>query len=224
VYYLPRRRNNFLSIGKLQQKNLTIVFKKDTCKVYHEKKGMIMSTQMSSNRMFIISAPVIVPECLKIEKCEDTKIWHYRYRHLNWKGLNILVKKGMVRDLPELHEIEAKCKDFLLGKKHREAIPKKEKWRASEKLELIHSDQCGPIKPSSNSGIRYFMTFTDDFNRKTWIYILKEKPRAFETFKLFKILVEKESGCLTKCLRSNRGGEYTSAEFNEFCSSNGIRR
>jgi len=68
------------------------------------------------------------------------------------------------------------------------------------------------------------MTFTNDFNRKTWIYILKEKSRAFEIFKLFKSLVEKESGCFIKCLRSDRGGEYTSAEFNEFCKSNGIRR
>jgi transposase InsO family protein len=138
--------------------------------------------------------------------------------------LNISMKKGTVRDLPELREIESKCQDCFLGKQHRETIPKIAQWRASEKLELIHSDLCGPIIPSSNSGSRYFMTFTDDFSRKTWIYILKEKSKAFETFKLFKILVKKESGCLIKCLRSDRGGEYTSAEFNEFCNSNGIRR
>ena len=34
----------------------------------------------------------------------------------------------------------------------------------------------------------------------------------------------KESECLIKCLRSDRGGEYTSTEFNEFCSTNGIKR
>jgi len=74
VNYLLGLRNNLLSIGQIQQKNLTIVFKKDTCKVYHDEKGMIMSTQMSTNRMFIISAPIIVPQYLKIEKCEDAKI------------------------------------------------------------------------------------------------------------------------------------------------------
>jgi len=41
---------------------------------------------------------------------------------------------------------------------------------------------------------------------------------------LFKVLVEKEYGCLIKCMRSDRGEEYTSIEFNDFCSSNGIRR
>jgi len=224
VYYLPGLRNNLLSIGQLQQKNLTIVFKKDTCKVYHEERGLIMSTQMSTNKMFVISTPVIIPERLKMEKCEDAKIWHYRYGHLSWKGLKILMKENMVRDLPELQEIETKYKDFLLGKQHREAIPKTAQWRASQKLELIHSDLCGPIKPSSNSGNKYFMTFTDDFSRKTWIYILKDKSRAFETFKVFKSLVEKESECLIKCLISDRGGKYTSTEFNELCSTNGIKR
>jgi len=42
-----------------------------------------MLTQMSTNRMLIICTSVIVPECLKIEKCEDAKIWHYRYGHLS---------------------------------------------------------------------------------------------------------------------------------------------
>ncbi|MCI27276.1 retrovirus-related pol polyprotein from transposon TNT 1-94, partial [Trifolium medium] len=50
VYYLPGLKNNLLSIGQLQQKNLTIVFSSDVCKIYHESKGLIMSTQMSANR------------------------------------------------------------------------------------------------------------------------------------------------------------------------------
>ncbi|MCI44253.1 retrovirus-related pol polyprotein from transposon tnt 1-94, partial [Trifolium medium] len=91
------------------------------------------------------------------------------------------------------------------------------------KLELVHSDICGPINPTSNGGSRYFMTFTDDFSRKTWIYIMKEKSAAFANFKTFKALVEKESGCSILCLRSDRGGEYTSNEFNEYCSAEGIK-
>lgn len=55
VHYLPGLSNNLLSIGQLQQKNLTIMFQKDMCKVFHEERGLIMSTQMSANRMYIIS-------------------------------------------------------------------------------------------------------------------------------------------------------------------------
>jgi len=61
VYYLPGLRNNLLIISQLQQRNLIVVFHNDACKVYHPKRGLIMSTQMSSNMMFVIFAPVIVP-------------------------------------------------------------------------------------------------------------------------------------------------------------------
>jgi hypothetical protein len=54
VYYMTGLKNNLLSIGQLQQKGLTIVFKKDFyCKVYHEEKGLIMSTKMAANRMYV---------------------------------------------------------------------------------------------------------------------------------------------------------------------------
>jgi hypothetical protein len=224
VHYLPGLSNNLLSIGQLQQKNLTIVFQKDSCKVFHEEKGLIMSTQMSSNRMYIIYAPVIIPMCLKTSSITETKLWHDRYGHLSFKGLNTLVKKEMVRDLPVLKEETDVCSDCMMGKQHRESIPKKAKWRASKKLELIHSDVCGPINPQSNGGNRYFVTFTDDFSRKTWVYFLHDKASVFEVFKKFKAYVEGESGCRIQCLRTDRGGEFTSNEFNNFCSNQGIKR
>ncbi|MCH81235.1 retrovirus-related pol polyprotein from transposon tnt 1-94 [Trifolium medium] len=68
------------------------------------------------------------------------------------------------------------------------------------------------------------MTLTDDFSRKTWIYVLKDKSEAFEKFKFFKALVENESGCKIQCLRTDRGGEYTFNAFNSFCISHGIKR
>lgn len=93
-----------------------------------------------------------------------------------------------------------------MGKQHREAFPKKSPWRATKRLELVHADICGPIKPESNSNKRYFITFIDDYSRKTWIYFLSEKSAALETFKRFKAVVEKEIGDLICCLRSDRGG------------------
>ena len=56
VFYIPELKNNLLSIGQLQQWNLTIVFKQDMCKVFHNERGLIMSSKMSANRMFVIAA------------------------------------------------------------------------------------------------------------------------------------------------------------------------
>jgi hypothetical protein len=147
VHYLPGLSNNLLSIGQLQQKNLTIMFQKDMCKVFHEERGLIMSTQMSANRMYIIYAPVIIPNYLKASSESETQLWHDRYGHLSYKGLNTLVKKEMVKGMPELKEVSDICSKCMEGKQHREPISKAAKWRATMKLELIHSDVCGPINP-----------------------------------------------------------------------------
>ncbi|MCI65831.1 ubiquitin carboxyl-terminal hydrolase, partial [Trifolium medium] len=58
----------------------------------------------------------------------------------------------MVKGLPELQQSEDKCVSCLTGKQHRDPIPKQANWRASAKLELVHSDICGPIAPQSNGG------------------------------------------------------------------------
>ena len=70
----------------------------------------------------------------------------------------------------------------------------------------------------------YFLTFIDDFSRMCWVYFLKNKDEAFEFFKEFKEMVENESEYKIKCVRSDRGGEYSSTDFSEFCKQNGIKR
>jgi hypothetical protein len=141
----------------------------------------------------MIYAPVMIPICLKTADTSDTKLWHYRYAHLSFKGLNALAKKEMVKWLPILQEIEEVCGDCVIGKQHSYYIPKNENWRVTEKLRLVHSDICGPINPS-DGGSRYFITFTDDFSRKTWTYPLIEKSSAFEIFRKFKAVIEKTYG------------------------------
>lgn len=106
----------------------------------------------------------------------------------------------------------------------REVILKQPTWRVKEKLELIHSYVGGSIRPASNGGTRYFITFTYDFSRKTWIYFSHEKACAFDVFKQLKALVEKESDLYIKCLRKDKGEEFTSNTVCNFCSLHGIKR
>jgi transposase InsO family protein len=103
-------------------------------------------------------------------------------------------------------------------------MPKHSIWRANQKLELIHADICGPISPESNSGKRYILCFIDDYSRKSWVFLLATKSEAFFYFKQFKAMVEKETLLHVKCLRTDRGGEFTSNDFNELCSQQGIKQ
>ena len=80
-------------------------------------------------------------------------------------------------------------------------------WRSKEVLGQAHLDICGPLTPISNGGKRYFITFIDDYSRKTWVYILKEKSKAFNVFKSFKVCVEIETGRDIKNLLIYQEGE-----------------
>lgn len=64
VYYLLGFKNNLLSVGQLLKKELTIVFKDGGCKVHHVDRGLIMSTKISSEKMFVVFAPSHVYEDL----------------------------------------------------------------------------------------------------------------------------------------------------------------
>ena len=94
--------------------------------------------------------------------------------------------------------------------------------RAKELLELIHTDVCGPFNTMARGGFEYFITFTDDMSRYGYLYLMKYKSESFEKFKEFKNEVEKQTGKNIKSLRSDRGGEYLSTEFQEFLKENGI--
>ena len=53
---------------------------------------------------------------------------------------------------------------------------------------------------------------------------MKEKSEALVTFKNYKALVEKEVDNLIKILCTDRGGEYKSHEFANFCEIHRIKR
>ena len=116
------------------------------------------------------------------------------------------------------------CTNCINGKQHCDPISKKSTWRETQKLELIHADICGLITPTSNINKRYTLCFIDDYSRKAWVYFLEEKSKALKFFKCFKKTVEKETGLFVKCLRTDRGGEFNSNEFNDFCKQSGIKK
>jgi hypothetical protein len=68
------------------------------------------------------------------------------------------------------------------------------------------------------------MLIIDDYSRLTWVAFLKEKDEAFEKFKIFKALIENQIGNRLKEVTSNKGGEFMSSDFKEFCDKHGIKR
>ena len=105
----------------------------------------------------------------------------------------------------------------------REGLRFEKEIRVFFALYLVHSDVFGPIPTTSMNVSRYFMTFIDDYSRYCWIYFLNEKSKAFETFKIFKVLAENNLGKKIKALRLDNGGEYIKREFQQLCASTSIQ-
>ena len=103
------------------------------------------------------------------------------------------------------------CESCLLGNMTKLSFKGKGE-RVSEPLDLIHTDVCGLMSTHAKGGFIYFITFTDDFSRYGYLFLMKYKSEAFEKFKEFKNKVEKQLGKSIKTLRSYRGGEYLSQE------------
>ena len=66
------------------------------------------------------------------------------------------------------------------------------------------------------------MTLIDDATCYCYVYLLKTKDEAFHYFKIFKAKIENQIERKIKRLRDDRGGEYISNEFSQFCAEHGI--
>nr|GEY52852.1 retrotransposon protein, putative, Ty1-copia subclass [Tanacetum cinerariifolium] len=141
---------------------------------------------------------------------DSSLLWHCRLGHISKKRIEKLQHDGLLNSI----DIESlgKCVSCMSGKMARKPYSHQVE-RAKDLLGLIHTDVCGPFKIVSRQGAIYFVTFTDDFSRYGYVYLLKHKHEVFETFKVFQKEVENQLGKTIKSLRFDRGGEYMSQEF-----------
>lgn len=98
----------------------------------------------------------------KTRKNETADLWHARLGHVSYHKLKIMMKKAMLKGLPQLEvRGDVICAGCQYGKAHQ--LPYEEsKFRAKEPFELVHSDVFGRVKQASISGMRYMVTFIDD--------------------------------------------------------------
>lgn len=154
--------------------------------------------------------------------CKETQeLWHRRLAHLNSRSMYLL-KNGMATGIDFDENNFQSCVACVQGKQTRIPFPKKSASRSKSILDLIHTDLCGAFSTPSLGGAKYFLTFTDDYTRRTFVYFLKSKNEVFENFKTFKALVENQTGKKIKRLRSDNGREYINNQLQAYLRQHGI--
>jgi len=100
-------------------------------------------------------------------------LWHKHLGHISRERMERLIKNEI---LPDLDIINLNiCVDCIKGKQTKHT--KKGTTRSTQLLEIVQTDICGPFDVNSfeNEIEMYFITFTDNYSRYDYIYLLHEK-------------------------------------------------
>lgn len=195
--------------------------KDDILRILDRNGQLLVSTTRSKNRLYKVILEVEDIKCLQSIALNESTKWHARLGHIGVETMKLMINKGLVMGMPSITIEKETCMSYLLGKQTRQPFPQKTSYRATQTLELIHEDLCGPITPPTLGHKRYVFVIIDDYSRYMWVIFLKEKSEAFEKFKT---LVEVETRATIKTFRTDRGGEFISHEFQAFCEKYGIQR
>jgi hypothetical protein len=112
----------------------------------------------------------------------------------------------MDHGLPCVDHVDKLCDEGVVEKLRSAPYPCETTFEASEALELVHGDICGPISPATPSGNEYFMLVVDDHSQYMWIVLLKSKDQGLQAFEKIKEAGEVKARA-KKSLRIDRGGE-----------------
>jgi transposase InsO family protein len=186
------------------------------------------SQSQSKNKKNVTNQDVLKSQSQSKNKKDVTnqdvlKLWHDRMGHIAIPTLIRMSRDGKVRGMPVLKGDLKVCDGCKLGKATHAPHKKSAGVTSQAPLELVSSDVWGPSSVPSTGGARYFISFTDDYSRKTYIYTMKTKDEAFPKFKLFLAKAERSTGRKLKRLRVDNGMEYCAGYFQSELERLGIR-
>lgn len=220
-YYVPCITKNLISYAVLDHENFEFSSKNGCISIF--KNDIFYATARVSNGLFVLDLKSelynINNKRQKLKSLSEAYLWHCRLGHISVNRMKKLHKDGLLKDMD--YESIDTCESCLMGKMTRSPF-KGTFERATELLGVIHTDVCGPMSTEARGGYRYFITFTDDMSRYGYVYLMSHKSESFEKFKEFQNEVETQSGKKIKALRSDRGGEYLSHEFDHHLKNCGI--
>ncbi|GJU34305.1 putative ribonuclease H-like domain-containing protein [Tanacetum coccineum] len=156
---------------------------------------------------------------------DESKLWHRRLEHINFKTMNKLVKGNLVRGLPlklfENNQIYVACQK---GKQHKASCKSKTVSLISQPLHMLHIDLFGPTFVKSLMKKMYCLVVTDDYSTFSWVFFLATKDETIGILKSFITGVENLIDQRVKVIRYDNGTEFKNKEMNQFYERKCIKR
>lgn len=224
VLYSPEAGYTLVSIGRLDDDGYSTTFSNGRC-VIHGRNGECVADIPRNEKGLYKFVRDTREEVNAVDESPTLEALHRRLGHISLSTLQRLSADDLICGikLPNVKGAKSiSCDSCVYGKAIRSPITK---MRTSERAkgvgDEVHSDVWGPARTSTKRGKRYYVSFTDDNSRWTHIEPLRRKSDVFGAYKRFEAWLETQFGARIKVLRSDRGGEYTSDEFQAYLKSRG---
>ncbi|GKC72788.1 putative ribonuclease H-like domain-containing protein [Tanacetum coccineum] len=235
VYFVKELKFNLFSVSQMCDKKNSVLFTDTECVVLSpdfkltDESHVLLKVPRKDN-MYSVDLKNVVPQggltCLFAKATlDESKLWHNRLGHVNFKTMNKLVKGNLVRGLPsKLFKINQTCVACQKGKQHRASCKTKTVSSISQPLQMLHMDLFGLTFVKSLMKKMYCLVITDDFNRFSWVFFLASKDETSEILKTFITCIENLTDLWVKVIKYDNGTEFKNMVMNQFCEMKGIKR
>ncbi|GKA42973.1 putative ribonuclease H-like domain-containing protein [Tanacetum coccineum] len=197
---------NLFSISQICDKQHKVLFTETECLVVSSDFKMPDENQIllkvpRHHNMYSFDMKTPSPAkgfaCLIAKATSDeSKLWHRRLGHINFKNLNKLVKGNL-----------AKLERLI-----------------TKPLHTLHMDLFGPTSVKSINHASYCLVITDDCTRFCWVFFLASKDETSGILQTFIRQIENQLSHRVKIIRSDNGTEFKNRDMLEFCGNKGIKQ
>lgn len=183
VLLIPELGYQLLSVSSLSKGGLSTTFSNGRCWI--KRENTLVASGTLQDTLYKLDTPKSSENIPSALISASLQVWHERFAHVDPSIIKNIIENNTVHgaSINNMSFDNLKCNGCILGKGHRNVIPKTSTTQSSHLLELIHSDINGPLETPSIGGSRYFITFIDDYSKWTAVYTMKHKSESLKYFK-----------------------------------------
>ncbi|GJY97815.1 putative ribonuclease H-like domain-containing protein [Tanacetum coccineum] len=235
VYFVKELKFNLFNVSQICDKKNSVLFTDTTCVVLSldfklTDESHVLLKVPGKDNMYSVDLKNVVPQggltCLFAKATPvEFNLWHKRLGHVNFKTMNKLLNRNLLRGLPsKLFEINQSCVACQKRKQHKASCKTKTVSFISQPLQMLHMDLFGPTFVKSLMKKMYCLVVTNDFSRFSWVFFLASKNKTSEILKTFITCIENLIDLREKVIRCDNGTESKNRAMNQFYEMKDIKR
>jgi hypothetical protein len=236
VLYVPGLQGNLLSVGQLAERGIMCLFSSEGA--YLRRAGEMLAYARRIGRNYVLYPQGAHEALMTIgqdngqdsgqndgqdngedrgrdagqivtsqEKEPDAyTLWHRRLGHAGEEKMKLF--QTNVEGIPALVPGQRRTCETCALTKSAKTINRDASEHTERPLQRVYTDFWGPFGVPTPSGARYILTFTDDYTRRSWIYLTRTRTELYNRFREWQMTAERQSNEELQAIRCDNAGEY----------------